>query len=92
MLTLETTSHFRGGYKRLKRQGCDMNLLREVLDKLLAGVPLEPRLRDHALKGRFLNYRECHIQPDWLLIYRVDGERLVLVTQRTGTHAELFDL
>lgn len=92
MRTLETTSQFRRDYKRLKRRGWDMNLLGEVLDQLLAGAPLEARLRDHALSGKYRNYRECHIQPDWLLIYRVDDDRLVLVAQRTGGHADLFDM
>lgn len=92
MLTLETTSQFRKDYKRSVRRGMDMQLLENVLNELLAGRELPPRNRDHALTGSMEKYRECHILPDWLLIYRIERDRLVLVAQRTGTHADLFDL
>lgn len=91
MLTLETTSQFRRDYKRVKKRGYDLSLLETVIDTLLAGRPLDEKHRDHALAGNFKQYRECHVQPDWLLMYRVDGERLVLVANRTGTHSDLFD-
>lgn len=92
MLTLETTSQFRKDYKRARRRGLDLELLRNVLNELLAERPLAARHRDHALSGEYAQYRECHIQPDWLLIYRRDRERLVLVAQRTGSHSDLLDL
>ena len=91
MLTLETTAQFRKDYKRVKKRGYDLKLLESVVDALLAGTPLDAKYRDHSLSGNFRQYRECHIQPDWLLMYRVDHDRLVLVANRTGTHADLFD-
>ena len=91
MLTLETTAQFRRDYKRIKKRGYNLKLLEAVIDALLAGEKLDPKHRDHALTGSMRDYRECHILPDWLLMYRIEGERLVLVANRTGTHADLFD-
>lgn len=91
MLTLETTSQFRKDYKRVKKRGYNLDLLASVIDTLLAGKTLEPRYRDHQLSGVMKDYRECHILPDWLLIYRIEAERLILVANRTGTHSDLFD-
>lgn len=91
MMTLETTSQFRRDYKRVKKRGYNMELLRVVLDTLLSGETLAPKHRDHQLTGSMKDYRECHIQPDWLLIYRIEASRIVLVANRTGTHADLFD-
>ena len=91
MLTLETTSQFRRDYKRVKKRGYNLDLLASVIDALLAGKTLEPRHRDHPLSGVMKDYRECHILPDWLLIYRIEAERLILVANRTGTHSDLFD-
>ena len=91
MMTLETTAQFRRDYKRAKKRGYNMKLLGDVIDTLLSDVPLEPRHRDHQLTESMKDYRECHIQPDWLLMYRIEKERLVLVANRTGTHSDLFD-
>ncbi len=91
MLTLETTSQFRKDYKRIKKRGYDLKKLEIVIDALLSGIPLDAKFRDHALSGNLSRYRECHIQPDWLLMYRIENERLILVVNRTGTHADLFD-
>ncbi len=67
-----------------------MQLLEIVLDILLQEQPLPEKYLDHPLKGNYLGYRKCHIQPDWLLIYKVQEEKLVLVAARTGSHADLF--
>lgn len=91
MLTLAVTGQFRKDYKRLKKRGCDMSLLAEVIDALLAEEPLQERCRDHSLSGNYAGFRECHVRPDWLLIYSVDRGRLILTASRTGTHAELLD-
>lgn len=91
MLTLETTSQFRKDYKRVKKRGYDLKQLEVVIDTLLAGLPLDEKYRDHSLSGNFRKFRECHVQPDWLLMYCIDNNRLVLVANRTGTHADLFD-
>jgi mRNA interferase YafQ len=91
MLTLQTTTKFRKDYKRMKKQNKDMSLLQDVLDTLLAEKPLEDDFNDHPLKGNYMGFRECHIQPDWLLIYAIHKEQLVLVAARTGSHSELFN-
>lgn len=91
MLTLKTTAKFRKDYKRIKSQGKDMSLLENVIDTLLEEKPLEAKHRDHPLSGSYIGFRECHILPDWLLIYAVNHEQLILTASRTGTHSDLFD-
>ena len=90
-LKLVPTSQFKKDYKLAKKRGYDISLLEEVLVSLRKREKLEERLRDHALVGRYLGFRECHIFPDWLLIYAIDGDRLILTAVRTGTHSDLFD-
>lgn len=90
MLTLELTSKFRKDFKLAKKRGLKMSLLNDVLAVLLSGKQLDEKYCDHALEGNYKGYRECHIQPDWLLIYKIDKDRLVLVAARTGTHSDLF--
>ena len=75
----------------MKKQGKDLSRLQAVIDTLLAGVPLDARHRDHALTGNYTGFRECHIQPDWLLIYTIDNNQLILTASRTGSHSDLFD-
>ena len=91
MLTLRTTTKFRKDYKRMKKQGKNMTLLQTVIDDLLAEKVLDEKYLDHPLAGKYVGFRECHIQPDWLLIYTVDRGQLILVAARTGTHSDLFD-
>ena len=67
-----------------------MGLLDEVIQTLIEEKPLDPKHRDHELLGRYDGFRECHIQPDWLLIYARDNEQLVLTATRTGSHSDLF--
>ena len=90
MLTLETTVQFRRDYKRMMKRGCSREKIEAVISTLLAQSPLDAKYRDHELKGNYAGFRECHIQPDWLLIYRIDSGRLILTAARTGTHADLF--
>ncbi len=90
MLNLKTTTQFRRDYKLMKKRGYNMNLLENVLETLLQKKPLAEKHRDHALVGSYNGFRECHILPDWLLIYRIDSEILLLVASRTGTHSDLF--
>jgi mRNA interferase YafQ len=92
LLTLETTSQFRRDYKRIRRRGYDLTLLKSVIDTLLAEKPLDARHCDHALGGDMKAYRECHIRPDWLLIYRIESDQLILLVSRTGTHADLLGI
>ncbi len=90
MLKLETTSKFRKDYKLMKKRGCNMSLLQEVIETLLEEKPLAEKYRDHLLLGNYTGFHECHIQPDWLFVYKIDNNRLVLVASRTGTHSDLF--
>ena len=66
-------------------------LINAIVDQLAAGQPLPDKNRDHALTGDSIGFRECHIRPNWLLVYRVDGEDLILFLFRTGSHTDLFD-
>ena len=86
------TTTFKRDYKRAMKRGLDKNRLDEVIRTLAAGRELAVVHREHALGGEWRGHRECHVQPDWLLIYYVDDERLVLTLTRTGTHADLFGL
>ena len=90
MFELHVTSQYRKDRKRAKRRGLDMDLLDEVAQTLIEGRPLDPRHRDHELFGRYTGFRECHIQPDWLLIYIKDDGQLILTATRTGSHSDLF--
>ena len=91
-MKLQISTKFRKDYKRIKNREYNLSLLQDVLDKLCAKEPLEPKYRDHELSGSYNGFRECHIQPDWLLIYVIDDDGLILVASRTGTHADLFDM
>ena len=90
MLTLKTTAQFRKDYKLAKKRGYNLDLLDQVLNLLLNEEPLEIKHHDHALTGNYTGFRECHIQPDWLLIYMVNDTELILTATRTGTHSDLF--
>ena len=72
----------------MKKRGKDLSKLKEVLEEIVKGQGLEARYRDHALVGQYRSARECHIEPDWLLIYELAPGEVVLI--RTGTHADLF--
>jgi mRNA interferase YafQ len=88
MRTLLSTGWFRKDFKRMGKRGADSGLLEAVLEKLCVGEALEPVYKDHLLLGRSDPERECHIAPDWLLIYVIDGDRVRLI--RTGTHSDLY--
>ena len=90
MLEVVLSNRFRRDLKRAVRRGCDPALLESVVNLLAARRPLPDANRDHALTGNWIGYRECHIQPDWLLIYKVSDNELVLLLMRTGTHSDLF--
>ena len=74
----------------MAKRGANIDLLDEVVTMLLDRVPLPEKYGDHPLTGNWVGYRDCHIEPDWVLIYRVEEEELVLLATRTGTHADLF--
>jgi mRNA interferase YafQ len=81
-------AQFRRDVKLAQKRGKNMAKLRAMILLLIEGSPLPSRCRDHPLGGRWKHYRDCHIEPDWLLIYKIDGNELYLV--RTGTHSDLF--
>lgn len=86
------TGKFKKGLKLAKKRGLNINLLDEIVEKLLNGIPLDEKNKDHELKGQYKGFRECHIQPDWLLIYLLEDDVLVLTLVDTGTHSELFNM
>lgn len=89
MLFLKTTSRFLKDLKLAKKRGYDLDKLEAIVDLLQAQQSLPPKNKDHTLTGEWNHHRECHIQPDWLLIYRI--EATILILERTGTHADLFN-
>ena len=84
------TRQFKRDLKLAKKQGKDLIRLYDVIEQLANGETLDEKYRDHDLKGEYEGSRECHIEPDWLLIYEIQGEVLVLILYRLGSHSELF--
>lgn len=87
---IRPTSRFQKDMKRVKKRGYDIFLINEVIKRLAMGESLPEKNRDHTLSGEFSGCRECHITSDWLLIYEIDGDELILYLTRTGTHSDLF--
>ncbi len=88
--TVKFTTQFKKDYKLAMKRGLKINLLEDVIAALAMGEPLPEKNKDHALTGNWVGHRECHILPDWLLIYRIEDDVLVLTLARTGTHSGLF--
>lgn len=91
MLDVILSNRFKKDLKLAARRGMNLAELDAIVEQLAAQLPLADKNRDHALTGDYIGFRECHIRPDWLLVYRVDGEDLILFLFRTGTHTDLFD-
>ena len=89
-LRVVLSNRFKKDLKLAKRRGLDLELLNSVVTQLASGNTLDAKYRDHDLGGNYAGFRECHIRLDWLLIYRIDGNRLILFLTRTGSHADLF--
>ena len=89
--TVKPTTQFKKDYKRAMKRGLKIELLEKVVELLAMGEALPEKNRDHELSGNWVGHRECHIQPDWLLVYRIEDDVLVLTLARTGTHSDLFD-
>ena len=87
---IRPTVKFQKDLKRIQRRGYDIALLTEIIKKLAAGEALPAKNKDHNLTGDFIGCRECHITPDWLLIYELVDDELILYLTRTGTHSDLF--
>lgn len=88
--TVKATSQFKKDYKLAIKRGLEIELLEKLVETLAMGDALPEKNKDHALGGNWVGYRECHILPDWLLVYRLEDEVLVLTLTRTGTHSDLF--
>lgn len=89
--TVKPTSQFKKDYKLAMKRGLDISLLEDIIAKLALGESLPEKNRDYALSGNWNGYRECHILPDWLLIYKLEDNVLILTLARTGTHSNLFN-
>ncbi len=90
MLKIVISNRFKKDLKLAQKRGCDMELLNSVVTKLANEEPLPEKYKDHNLTGNYVGYRECHVQPDWLLVYKAYKEELVLLLYRTGSHSDLF--
>lgn len=89
MRTILYTNQFKRDFKRIQKQNKDIEKLKIVIAKLAAGEALDEKFKDRALQGDYVGTRDCHVNPDWLLIYAIIGDELRLV--RTGSHTELFE-
>ena len=90
MLEIVYTSKMKRDVKLMKKRGKDMSKLTAVLSLLASGEPMPPKYRDHQLSGSLSDFRECHIEGDWLLIYQIFEDELILSATATGTHSDLF--
>ena len=91
MLEVKFTSKMKRDFKRVQKRGKDMKKLYALLKLLVLQEPLPKKYQDHPLKGDMQGYRECHIEPNWLLIYQIKDDELLLLASGTGTHSDLFD-
>lgn len=90
MCSIQFTNQFKKDLKLAKKQGKDLDKLFEVINILANGEKLDTKFKDNDLSGSYKETRECHIEPDWLLIYEIDNNALILMLYRLGTHSELF--
>lgn len=90
MLEIVLSNQFKRDLKLAAKRGYDLDLLNDVVTKLANQEELPAKNRDHFLTGKYAGFRECHIQPDWLLVYRTEETELILFLSRTGTHSDLF--
>ncbi len=90
MLTVKIANSFKKDFKLAQKRGKDIEKIKAVMFKLQRQEQLEPYNRDHSLTGNFKDRRECHIEPDWLLIYKIDKEYQIIIFERTGSHSDIF--
>ena len=90
MLTIRYETTFKKDFKRIIKRGYNIRLLEDVIEILASGQVLPEKYKDHNLTGNYYDCRECHITPDWLLIYKINNNELILYLTRTGTHSDLF--
>lgn len=92
LLNVKFTTAYKKSYRLMKKRGLDLSLLDDVINTLRQGKMLEEKYHDHELKGKLKGFRECHIQPDWLLIYMIENDVLTLTLVDTGSHADLLNM
>ena len=92
MLKIKYTSQFKKDYKSIRKRGYDLQILIDVINRLANQQILDKKFHDHALHGNYDGFRECHLEPDWLLIYRIDGNNFILVVTRTGSHSDFIQI
>ena len=90
MKAIRYSAKFKKDYKRCKKRGLPLEALSVVFDLLVEGTSLPEKYHDHELIGNYFGHRECHIAPDWLLIYRLEDDEVIITAVRTGSHADLF--
>jgi len=88
--TIKGTSKYKKGLKLSQKRGCDLNILRDVIDQLAQGIPLDDKYVDHPLNPPLKDHRGCHLKPNWILVYIMDKESMVLVLTNIGTHEEVY--
>lgn len=91
MLEIVLSNQFKKDLKLASKRGYKLELLEKIVDKIANNIKLEDKYRDHVLTGNYIGFRECHIQPDWLLVYRIEYDELMLFLSRTGSHSDLFN-
>lgn len=92
MYQVKMTGAFKKSYKLMIKRGFDVSALDEVIDTLRQGKTLDEKYRDHMLTGKYTGFRECHIKPDWLLVYLIENDILTLTLVDTGSHADIFGM
>lgn len=92
MYEVRFTNAYKKSYKLMKKRGLDISLLDEVVDQLRQGKTLDAKYCDHMLVGKFQGFRECHIKPNWLLVYLVENDILTLTLIDTGSHSDIFKM
>lgn len=90
MLKIRVHNRFKKDLKQIIRRGYDQEKLWDIVEQIANEIPLPAKNRDHALTGNYIGCRECHIEPDWLLVYEIQKNELILLLVRTGTHSDLF--
>lgn len=90
MFKVVLSNQFKRDLKLSQKRGYNLDLLNEIVDKLANQESLEEKYKDHALTGKYRGFRECHIEPDWLLVYRINEDEIFLYLSRIGTHSDLF--
>lgn len=90
MLGFKTTKQFEGDYRLMEKRGKNIQKLKTIMRQLVNQQTLESKYHDHALRGNLRDHRDCHIEPDWILMYRIDRDLQEITFVRTGSHADLF--